>query len=379
MRLVGAFLAALLPLAGWAEPESLDAELEELCQKYAVPGMAAALWHNGEIVAQGAGGVRKAGSPERVTVSDKFNMGSCTKSVTATLAGVLVERGVVRWDTTLAEAFPLWKSSMLPEWREVTLGQLLSHQAGLPTQTSDLAPEVGLKIDYTQLPRDQRASLTRQVVRKQKPLTPPGTAFHYSNLSYAIAGHMLETMARAKWEDLVRLHVYGPLGMTSGGFGAPAYPGRVDQPWGHLRSPTVKLTPVPGGKGGDNPPAIGPAATAHASTLDLLRYAVAHLQGQRGEESRFLQPETWRELHTAHYPPNNYAYGWGRGSWPALGLDSFGHDGSNTMNYTVVRVAPAGNAALVINANCADEDAKKAVFEMMGRLTARLNPAPRAR
>ena len=371
-RVLLLFVATVL-VARAAEPVSLDAELDELCQKYTVPGMAAAVWSGGEVVAAGAGGVRKAGSRERVTVTDKFNIGSCTKSVTATLAAVLVEKGIVRWEMTLAEAFPLWRASMLPEWRDVTLAQLLSHQAGLPTQTSDVSPEVGLQIDFTQLPRDQRAILTRQVLRKQKPLTPPGTAFHYSNLSYAIAGHLLETAARGKWEDLVRQHVYGPLGMTTGGFGAPAYPGRVDQPWGHHKKPDGTLSPVPGGKGGDNPPSIGPAATAHASTLDLLKYLVAHLQGQRGEETQFLQTATWRELHAAHYPGSNYAYGWGRGSWPAMGPDSFGHDGSNTMNYTLIRVAPSRNAAVVINANCADEATKKAVFEMFERITARLN------
>jgi CubicO group peptidase (beta-lactamase class C family) len=378
MRFTGAFLAVMMPLAGLAEPASLDAELDELCQKYAVPGMAAALWHDGEVVAQGAGGVRKHGNPVRVTVYDKFNIGSCTKSVTATLAAVLVERGVVRWDTTLGEAFPLWRTTMLPEWRGVTLTMLLSHQAGLPTQTSDLAPEVGLMIDYTLLPRDQRASLTRQVLRKQKPLTPPGTAHHYSNVSYAIAGHLLETMARGKWEDLVRQHVYVPLGMTTAGFGAPAYPGRVDQPWGHQKKSDGTLSPVPGGKVGDNPPSIGPAATAHAGTLDLLKYLVAHLRGERGEETTLLKAETWRELHVSHFPPIGYAFGWGLGPWPALGADTFGHDGSNTLNYTLMRVAPGRNAAVVINANCADKDSQKAVYEMLDRLTARLNPAPRS-
>lgn len=356
-----------------AEPVSLDADLEELCQKHSVPGMAAAVWFNGEVFAQGTGGVRKYGTPERVTVYDKFNIGSCTKSFTATLAAVLVEKGIVRWDTTLGEAFPLWRATMLPEWRDITMGLLLSHQAGLPTQTSDVAPEVGLKIDYTQLPRDQRASLVRQVLRKQKPLTPPGTEFHYSNLSYITAGHMLEVLTQRKWEDLVRQHIYEPLDLKTGGFGAAAYPGRVDQPWGHHKAPDGKITPVPGGKGGDNPPLYGPAGTAHMSTLDLLHYAVAHLQGQRGEETKQLRTETWRELHAARYPPSNYTFGWGRGAWPALGADSLGHDGTNTMNYTIVRIAPARNAAVVINANCADEASKKAVYEMLEHITARLN------
>lgn len=366
-------LACLAVTAGGA-PLSLDGELEELCVRYEVPGLAAAVWQDGRVVAQGAAGVRKAGATARVTLADKFHIGSCTKSITATLAAVLVERGVVRWDTTLAEAFPQWRESMLPEWRGVTLRALLSHQAGLPTQISDVAAEVELRIDYSQLPREQRASLTRQLLRRQKPLSAPGERFHYSNLSYAVAGHLLETLAGGRWEELVRAHVFVPLGMASGGFFAPAYPGRVDQPWGHYRSPTTPLRPVPGGKAGDNPAAIGPGGTVHASTLDLLAYLVAHLRGGRGEDAGLLRTETWRELHTVHYPPGNYALGWGRGSWSRVGRDSIGHDGSNTTFYTVVRIAFDRNAAVVINANCADERAKQAVFEVLDRVTARLGP-----
>ncbi|MDI1319894.1 MAG: serine hydrolase, partial [bacterium] len=265
-----------------------------------------------------------------------------------------------------------WRASMLPEWREVTLSMLLSHTAGLPMQTSDLAPEVGLKIDYTQLPRDQRASLTRQVLRKQKPLTTPGTQHHYSNVSYAIAGHLLEVKAGGKWEDLVRKYIYQPLGMATGGFGAAAYPGRIDQPWGHSET-AGKPVPVPGGSHSDNPPSIGPAATGHASTLDLLKYLVAHLQGQRAEPTAILQPASWQELHTMHFPPHQYGYGWGLGPWGVMGAGTFGHDGTNTMNYTLVRVAPARNAAVVINANFASKEAQKAVYEMLDRITARLN------
>jgi CubicO group peptidase (beta-lactamase class C family) len=329
------------------------------------------VWRDGAVFAQGAGGVRKAGSHERVTIGDKFSIGSCTKSITATLAGVLVDQGLARWDTTLAEAFPAWRATMLPEWRAVTLGQLLSHNAGVPANTSDLAPEVNLKMDDSLLPRDQRASMTRQLLQRMKSVSPPGTKYNYSNLSYLIAGHMVEVLGKGRYEDLVRRHVYGPLGMTTGGFGGPAYPGRVDQPWGHYRSPTVPLTTIPGGKP-YNPPHAAPVGTGHASTPDMLKYLVAHLRGERGEDIAPLKAATWRELHTAHYPPSNYTYGWGRGGWGGMGADSLAHSGSNTTFYTFTGIAPARNAAVVINANCADEAAGKAVSEMLERITTRL-------
>ena len=75
---------------------------------------------------------------------------------------------------------------------------------------------------------------------------------------------MIERVTGEAWEDLLRERLFEPLGMTSAGFGAPATPGKVDQPWGHLGE-IGELHPVEPGPLADNPPAIGPAATVHAS------------------------------------------------------------------------------------------------------------------
>src|SRR2546421_8863271 len=45
------------------------------------------------IIAQGAAGVRKRGTGQRITFDDRFHLGSCTKAMTATLVAMLVEEG----------------------------------------------------------------------------------------------------------------------------------------------------------------------------------------------------------------------------------------------------------------------------------------------
>jgi len=47
-----------------------------------------------------------------VTTNDQFHIGSCTKSMTATLAAMFIEEGKLRWDTTIAEVFPESKGKM---------------------------------------------------------------------------------------------------------------------------------------------------------------------------------------------------------------------------------------------------------------------------
>ena len=80
----------------------------------------------------GAVGVRKRGTEIPVTLSDQWHLGSDGKIMTSTLIARLVERGQLRWDTTLAEVFPEVAGQMHPDFRQVTLLQLLSHRAGLP-------------------------------------------------------------------------------------------------------------------------------------------------------------------------------------------------------------------------------------------------------
>ena len=51
-------------------------------------GMAAAVLRGERIIAQGAAGVRKRGTAERITLDDRFHLASCTKAMTATLVAV---------------------------------------------------------------------------------------------------------------------------------------------------------------------------------------------------------------------------------------------------------------------------------------------------
>jgi hypothetical protein len=62
-------------------------------------GMAAAVLRGERIIAHGVAGVRKRGTAERITLDDRFHLGSCTKAMTATLVAMLVEEGKVNWTT----------------------------------------------------------------------------------------------------------------------------------------------------------------------------------------------------------------------------------------------------------------------------------------
>ena len=84
------------------------------------------------VTAFGVAGVRKRGTKSRATPNDLWHLGSNTKAMTATLVARLIEQGQLSWDTTVADVFSDKDFEIHPDFRGVTLLQLLSHRAGLP-------------------------------------------------------------------------------------------------------------------------------------------------------------------------------------------------------------------------------------------------------
>lgn len=342
---LGCLVAAWLcvcPVAAAAEPSAAEvsAQLAEVIARHDVPGLTAAIIHGDRVVAIGAAGVRKRGGRDRVTVSDKFHIGSCTKAMTATLCAMLVEEGKLKWGSTISSVFPDARN-LHPDYRDVTLEQLLNHRGGAPKDVE--------RPLWASLWEPKGVQARRKVLDGVFSLPPeakPGTQYIYSNFGYALAGHMAEKVARKPWEDLIREKLFTPLGMASAGFGAPIDRGNARQPRGHINSGD----PVePTQAGSDNPPAIGPGATVHCSVGDWAKFVTLHLRGARGE-ARLLKPETFKKLHT---PPEGspYAMGWLAGRSPLGKGVALNHAGSNTMWYAVASVMPEDNVAVIVLCN----------------------------
>ena len=106
--------------------------LEGIRKKHELPALAVVVVKDGRICDRAAVGIRKWGDPAPVTTNDLFHIGSCTKSMTATLTAMLIEEGKVRWDTTIAEVFPDLRGKMDKQYEAVTVEQLLQHRGGVP-------------------------------------------------------------------------------------------------------------------------------------------------------------------------------------------------------------------------------------------------------
>src|SRR5690606_36799020 len=294
-------------------------------------------------------GVKKGGAEKKVEPSDPFHIGSCTKSMTATLAAILVEKKSIEWTRTVAQAFPDLKAKIHRDYHSVTLLDLLAHRGGLP---EGRAPDPKLWPRILQLngPISKQRLAFIENVHRDASTTKPGTAYAYSNAGYTIAGAMLKRAGKKSYEDLIRELLFEPLEMRSAGFGAPGAAsgstrrrggaGALDVPWGHhARALGRGMTPIAPGPRADNPQVIAPAGTVHVALADWARYISLHLRGARGEQGLLLAPESFEKLH-ARVASDDYALGWVTAERGWAKGRVLTHSGSNGSWFAVVWIAP---------------------------------------
>jgi CubicO group peptidase (beta-lactamase class C family) len=364
----------------------VSSELKPILEKHNVPGMAVLVLNGHEVVARGAAGVRKVGDPTPVTIGDRWHLGSCTKSMTATMIAGLVEEGKLSWGTTMGEVFSDLKGKMDPAWEPVTLELLLTHRAGVP---SDLSKDGlwGKLWERKGTPTAQRLQLIEGVT-KYPPVHKPGTEYLYANAGFAFAGAMAERVTGKGWEELMTERLFGPLGMKSAGFGAPGAEEKVEEPWGHQENGNA----VGPGPRADNPAAIGPGGTVHCTIEDWGKYIALHLEG---ESVQAIEPAmdakgTVLDLGTSSFvklhmsfkgTAPEYAMGWSvstrpwaKGSKPGDTGRVLTHNGSNTMWFCVAWLAPEKDWAVIATCNKGGGEAAKAcdeaVSQMVGRYVA---------
>ncbi len=335
-----AVLPTLTALPAFARTaETPDAALDSAFAAAGPPALAGAVIGRAGIEWSGVRGVRREGSTEAATIDDKWHLGSNTKAMTAAVYGRLVDKGLTRWERPVADIFP--EIAADAAWAGVPVEALMRHRAGLS--------------DAALLPREIRVAARDDVrplveqrlerVRAALTAAPTGTpgVFVYGNINFVLVGAVIERLTGLAWEDAIQAELWGPLGITTGGFGAP----EGDQPWGHQAEGGV-ITPLDPALKPDNPPLLGPAGTAHMKAADYARFIGLFLN----EGGGVLTPETTRTLIT---PPTDearsYALGWMVQRAPWAAGPTIGHEGSNTLWHAIVVADPTGGRAFVAFSN----------------------------
>jgi CubicO group peptidase (beta-lactamase class C family) len=335
-----------------------------------VPGLAAALVDADGVRAIGAVGVRRADEAEPLQPDDVFHLGSDTKAMTAFSIARVVARGALTWDRTIGETFPDL-DGIAAQYRGVTLEQLLLHRASLP---ENFTPAHLRAVDTDAAAHGFRRALVHTVL-VEDPSSPPGSRFAYSNVGYIVAAAMLETVIDQTWETVMEREVFGPLSMTSCGFGPTASGTDRGRPWAHARDEeggTFTPTAI------DNPPFMAPAGGVHCSLQDWGKFAAA--QWATGDDALLPEAELDR-LHegrprAADEAQGSYAMGWIVASTTWTDGAVWTHDGSNTVNYASIVIVPDRRIAILAASNAAPPAGQQAVVQAVAGLLQQHGRAP---
>lgn len=240
-----------------------------------VPALSLAVMHKNQLVWAQAFGTASIEMGVAVTTEHKFRMGSGAKPVTATLAALMADEGIVNLDAAISDYMP-----ELPQaHRATTLRQLLTHRGGIRHYTdrdSDRMAPGGAIDSRTYMTNDDILAIFIN-----DPLTaPPGTKMSYSTFGYTLASLVLEQAAKTPFLDLIHQKVAVPFGLTSLMADAPRQivPGRVS---GYGPARVVRqLPPVTGpwaNSTGNNPAYKWAGGGLLMTPSDFARFGAAHL------------------------------------------------------------------------------------------------------
>jgi len=318
----------------------LSSYLDERMAHRQVPGAVIGIVH-GERELVVARGVTSVEHPLNVDETTLFQIGSRTKTFTATALMRQREAGKLDLDAPLVSYLPEFELANPDYTGRVTPRHLLTHTGGWLGDYFLALPLRGRGED----------ALARLVdAMKQPPcLTAPGEIFSYNNAGFCVAGRLLEVLTGQSYEDAVRSGIFEPLGLNHTTYfpedvitertavghivrhGQPA----VARPWAISRS--------------DHP--TGGIAS---DVLDQLRWARFHLgDGTTAEGERLLSAETMADMQSAHVPAigvrDAVGLPWLLGN--VGGLRTVGHSGGMHGQMSAFTLAPERGFAISIFTN----------------------------
>jgi CubicO group peptidase (beta-lactamase class C family) len=180
------------------DPEALAAEIDALVQENYERGVyegAVLVARDGQVILSEGYGFADREKKIPNTPQTKFRIASITKQFTATAILLLQEQGKLNIEDSICNYI-----DDCPEiFEPVKIRHLLSQSAGVPHKTT-----------YS-LGGDQMVSEFATL------LFPPGEEFLYQDITYNLAGRIIETVSGQSYASFLKENIFDPLGMSNSG------------------------------------------------------------------------------------------------------------------------------------------------------------------
>ena len=337
---------------------SVNKLLQETRTGYKLPALGIGYVQDGKSKLIQVVGIRKEGKKTKAENDDLWHLGSNSKPITALLLALLIDLGLIDWDTTLVDVFPKLARDWPEDTKTISVQHLLTHTSGLPQNW----PGGWFQLKGKESPAFYRQKMMQQI-SKAKLTHKPGAKYVYSNLGYTVLGAVIDKVTKSTWETEVQKRVFRPLNIDSAGFGPTQLKDKGLQPWPHY--PSGKAVPENGVL--DNPPVMNPAGRVHMSIADINRFMVQTLRLARGEKG-LLKPKTARKLFTHPFKTSPHSLSGWLSLRPKTEKWRLLHDGSNVMNFCSIELLPNRNLAVVVCTNKGFDESRKACQKVRSKI-----------
>ena len=286
VRLNGLLVLSILGTAACASDQDLSTRIDdyllEQVRTSGIPGLTAAVVHDGDVVYAGAHGVRRLGEDEELTPQHVFHFASVSKPFVATAIAQLVEQGKLNLEDPVTRSLPYFTLSD-ERFRDITIRQMLNHTSGMP-DVEDYEwgdPEFD----------DGAAERNVRAMASERLLWAPGGGWRYSNMAFDALGDVIAKASGMSFEAYVRANILEPLGMDHTSF---IYP-EIDETLrtaGHVGDPAQASGVYPYNR------RHAPSSTLNSSVLDMSRWMLVNLNRGELDGRRILRAESQELLWT---------------------------------------------------------------------------------
>ncbi|MFF1603144.1 serine hydrolase domain-containing protein [Streptomyces mirabilis] len=283
-------------------------------------------------------GVADRATGRAITTTDRFRVGSVTKSFSAVVLLQLVDEGKLNLDASVNTYLP----GLLPDDR-ITVRQVMSHRSGLYDYTNDMFAQT---VPGFESVRNKVFSYQDLVTLSLKHgvTNAPGAAYSYSNTNFVVAGMLIEKLTGHSVATEYQHRIFTPLNLTDTFYVHPdtAIPGThangyltPDEAGGALVDSTEQTVSW-----------AQSAGAIISSTQDLDTFFSALMSGQLMSAAQLTQMQQWTTVNSTQ------GYGLGlRRRDLSCGISVYGHTGTVQGYYTYAFASKDGKRSVTALAN----------------------------
>jgi serine beta-lactamase-like protein LACTB len=330
--------------------EALDGYRESLI----APSLSVAVAVGGQLVWADARGYADIETREPASLETVYPIGSVSKPITAALASLLWEKGVVDIDADIHDYLPTYPQTTYP----ITLRQLLSHQAGIRHYAFALIPplfsEFGLNKPFATT-EDSLALFAEDPL-----LFEPDTDFAYSTYGYTLVSAVIEKASGKPYLSVLQEELLDPLEMKK------TAADRADEiPAGRSSDYSVILSNdavIPSPEIDSSYKWAGGGLVSTPS--DLVRFGSALLDDRLLNTSTREVMFSAREVSNGELNPQHYGLGWRIGGLKIANevtdeeeiITLINHGGSSIGSISALLIAPDYRLVVAMAANTSGEN-----------------------